>query len=225
MAIIQGLPDPVERAHYIQRLARLLNTREEFLLQAAETRPRRHGTPGVPAPEPEAPRSYDERLQDYVLALFLRAAADGADPPDPADFESAVHRTILQALVGGPSWPDPATALERLDALGPAFEPTLRRLRAVDEGNERLAADELVNELRVRSLELRKQRLFRQHLALDSVLREEADRLSTVEQREYEQQLALLASHLGRVFAEQRALGVVGSASSSIRRGREVLGG
>ena len=82
-----------------------------------------------------------------------------------------------------------------------------------------------MKELRIRSLELRKMRVFRQHQALDSVLREEADRLSQAEQRKYEQQLAGLAAQIGQMFAEQRDLGMIGSASWSIRRGQEVLGG
>ena len=72
---------------------------------------------------------------------------------------------------------------------------------------------------------MRKLRLFGQYQALDSVLREEADRLSATEQQEYRQRLAELAAQLGHVFSEQRELGAVGSASWSIRRGQEVLGG
>jgi hypothetical protein len=221
--MIQYLPDPVERAHHIQRLARLLNTREEFLLQAAETRPRRHAA--APAPPPESPRKYDQQLEEYVLALLLRAPSD-ATRPDPSDLESAVHRAILQRLLELASWRDPGTALEWLARdLGAPFAEPIERLRIADSENERLTPDDVDKELRVRTLELRKLRLFRQHQALDSVLREEASQLSADEQREYRHRLAELAAHLGRVFAEQRQLGAVGSTSWSIRRGQEVLGG
>jgi DNA primase len=231
MAVIQDLPEPVERAHYIQRLARLLNTREEFLLQAAETRPRRHAAAAEPRTadaEPgatEGPRPYDEQLEDYVLALLLRAPADVAGP-EPADFESAAHRAILEHLAQPASRREQGLAPELLvRELGPAFRPTVARLQEACNENERLTADEVAKELRVRTLELRKLRLFRQHQALDSVLRGEAERLSASEQREYQQRLAALAAHLGAVFAEQQDLGAVGSASWSVRRGQEVLGG
>ncbi len=225
MTMIQDLPDPVERAHYIQRLARLLNTREEFLLQAAETRPRRHA-PATPAAAPvEPPARPEEQLQDYVLALVLRAPAD-APRPDPSDFASAPHRAILGRLAEVGVWPDPTAAIEWLSqGLGPAFEETIQRLRAADAENERLGPEALVKELRVRTLELRKLRLFGQYQALDSVLRDEADPLSPPEQREYVQRLVDLADGLMRVMEEQRELGVVGTASWSIRRGQEVLGG
>jgi len=245
MAVVQDLPDPIERAHYIQRLARLLNTREEFLLQAAETRPRRHSSsPSTPRPI-GAP--YDERLEEYVLALVLRASGasssasvpTGRNPavrteseartargPEPADFDGAAHRAILVQLGELQTWPDPATALERLSQeLGAAFETPLARLRTLDEENERLTTEEVVRELRVRTLELRKVRLFRQHQALDSVLRDEADLLDPDERHEYQRRLAHLATNLGHVFDEQRQLGAIGSASWSARRGQEVLGG
>ena len=224
MTIIQDLPDPVERGHYIQRLARILNMSEQFLLQAAETRPRRH-QPTTADRAPEPPLQPEERLQDFVLALLLRTPPDVLQP-DPADFESASHRMILQRVIEGERSPDPATALEQLgQELGPPFEPTIQRLRETDEENDRLSPDELARELRVRVLELRKSRLFRQHQALDSVLREEADHLSVAEQREYQQRLAHLAVELGDIFAEQAQLGSVGSTSWSVRRGQEVLGG
>ncbi|MBA2446564.1 MAG: DNA primase [Chloroflexi bacterium] len=221
MTVIQDLPDPIERAHYIQRLARILNTREEFLLQAAGTRPRRQAA--VEAPVAEPPRSQGEQLGDLVLALLLRAPSD-ATRPEAADFESAEHRAVYERLgrLAPPSNAD--AALDWLaHELGATFAPTLVRLRAAYDENERLTLDEASKELHVRTLELRKQRLFRQHQALDSALREDADRLSAAERRAYEERLAALAAHLGALFVEQQRLGVVGSASWSVRRGHEVL--
>jgi DNA primase len=229
MTVIQDLPDPVERAHYIQRLARLLNVREEFLLQAAQTRPRRAPTSAEagstpPGGELESARRYEDRLEDHVLALILRAPGD-APRPEPTDFESATHRAILEQLTGGSERRDPALALDSLvQELGPAVEPTIGRVRAADEENGRLTPEEATKELRVRILELRKLRLFRQHQALNSVLAE-AERLSAAERQEYQTRLAHLTANLGDVFAQQRELGAVGTTSWSVRRGQEVLGG
>jgi hypothetical protein len=157
--------------------------------------------------------------------LRIRAPEDGPWP-EPTDFEDAAHRALLEQLRSIFPWPDAATALDQLrreagDGLGDIVE----RVAAVDQRNERLDPKDLLRELRVRSLELRKLRLFRQHQALDSVLREEVGDMSTAERREYHERLARVAADLGGIFAEQRELGVVGSASWSIRRGREVLGG
>jgi hypothetical protein len=167
----------------------------------------------------------DEQLQDLVLSLLLRAPTSERWP-EPGDFESGVHRAILEQLRTGPAWPDVATALDRLgQALGDAAHPTLERLRLRDTENTRLLPDAITHELDVRRLELRKHRLFRQHQALDIALREEGPALGTAEQRDFHERLTQLARSIGEVIAEQRKLGVVGTASWSIRRGQEVLGG
>ena len=82
----------------------------------------------------------------------------------------------------------------------------------------------MLRELDVRRLELRKHRLFRQHQALDTALRE-GETLGAAERREFYQRLSYLATSIGEAIAEQQRLGVVGTASWSIRRGQEVLGG
>ena len=230
LAVIQNLPGPIEVAHYIQRLARILGLREEDLRArlnqlASERRGPRHVALVPPSPtELEPPKgSPDERLQELVLALVLRVPSD-AEKPEPADFADAAHRAIYERLAQSANWRDVDAALEWLaHELGAPFAPTLVRLRAAYDEHERLSPDEASKELHVRTLELRKQRLFRQHQALDSALREEADRLSAAERRAYEERLAALAAHLGALFAEQQRLGVVGSASWSVRRGHEVL--
>ena len=101
----------------------------------------------------------------------------------------------------------------------------LGRVRARDELNATVSPEDLRRELDVRRMELRKNRFFRQHQALDSVLREEGAGLSVAERQASYEQLKHLAVSIGETIVEQQRLGVVGTASWSIRRGQEVLGG
>ena len=253
VGLIYDVADPIDRDRHLQRLAAVIGTQVDVLHEFARRSirlvpprsesdtvmpaPPASGQAGLPGPRPtqgDAPagatvltrgRSYEDRLEDLVLALRLRSPED-APWPEPTDFDDAAHRAVLERLRAIFPWPDAETALARLrheagDGLGEVVE----RVAAVDQENERLAPQDLLRELRVRALELRKLRLFRQHQALDSVLREEVGDMSTAERREYHERLARVAADLGGIFAEQRELGVVGSASWSIRRGREVLGG
>jgi DNA primase len=245
VALIYDVADPIDRDRQLQRLAGVIGTGVDVLQEFAR-RSIRLVPPGPDAGQPSpvaaptssaAPvagaspalitvaRSYEDRLEDLVIALLLRAPED-APWPEPADFEDGAHRELLERLRAVFPWPDPATALDRLGQdVGDGLAELVERIRAVDEQNERLGPGDLSRELRVRSLELRKLRLFRQHQALDSALREEVNGMSAAERREHHERLARVAADLGGVFAEQRELGVVGSASWSIRRGREVLGG
>ncbi|MCC6177134.1 MAG: DNA primase [Chloroflexi bacterium] len=228
--LIYDVADPIDRDRHLQRLAAIIGTGLDVLRELVRRKMRIVQPAGSeedgPPPAPPAPApAYEERLEDLAIALLLRARGAG-EWPAPNDFESAAHRAILERLADGPDWPDAPTAFDRLaQELGEPFVETLERIKRSDGENERLAQDDVVHELQVRRLELRKLRLFRQHQALDSALREEAGGLSVAEQREYHERLARLAGHLGRIFEEQRRLGVVGTASWSIRRGQEVLGG
>ncbi|MDP8922580.1 MAG: DNA primase [Chloroflexota bacterium] len=246
VGLIYDVADPIDRDRHLQRLAAVIGTQvdvlHEFARRSLRLVPPRSEAEAAPtvtpatsrtaSPEPSSAaiatprdRSYEDRLADLVIALRIRAPED-APWPEPADFEDAAHRALLELLRAAFPWPDAQTAFDRLRYVGgDALAEFIRRIEAVDRENERLAPPDLVRELRVRALELRKLRLFRQHQALDSALREEVGAMSSAERREYHERLARIAAELGGIFAEQRELGVVGSASWSIRRGREVLGG
>lgn len=167
----------------------------------------------------------DEQLQELVLALLLRAGVVEVWP-DPNDFASAAHRAVLQQLQAGPPWPDVATAVHRVQqALGASVDQILERVQARDEENERVSPEEISRELEVRRLELRKHRLLGQTQALVSALHEEGGGLDIAAHRASHEQLKRLYESVNDVILEQQRLGVVGTASWSIRRGQEVLGG
>jgi DNA primase len=166
-----------------------------------------------------------EQLQDLVIALLLRAGPVEIWP-DPGDFASAAHRAIVEQLQVGPPWPDVATALRRVrHALGEHVAEILDRVHVRDEENGRVSPEEIARELDVRRLELRKHRLLGQYQALVTALHEEGGGLDIAAHRASHEQLRRLQDGVNETIAEQQRLGVVGTASWSIRRGQEVLGG
>jgi hypothetical protein len=94
-----------------------------------------------------------------------------------------------------------------------------------DEENTRVSPEEIGRELDVRRLELRKHRLLGQYQALVTALHEEGGGLDIAAHRASHEQLRRLLDGVNETIAEQQRLGVVGTASWSIRRGQEVLGG
>jgi DNA primase len=226
VGLIYDMADPIDREQHLQRVSGIIGTGidvlHEYMRRAMRVVP--PSEPEAPAVPREVPLSSEDQLQELVLSLILRASSI-EQWPEPADFANSLHRAILEQLQSGPAWPDVATALDRLEhALGDSVEAIVGRLRSHDAENERVMPDEILRELDVRRLELRKHRLFRQHQALDSALRE-GEALDAAERREYHERLSRLASSIGETIAEQQRLGVVGTASWSIRRGQEVLGG
>lgn len=227
VGLIHDMADPIDRDRHLQKLAEIIGTGvdilREYARRAMRVVPSDDGAPASTAHQPGP--DYDELVQDLVVTLLLRASSV-EQWPDAGDFPSPVHRAILEHLQSGPAWPDVATALDRLDgSLGSAVHEVVARLRTRDAENERLSPDEVIRELEVRRLELRKYRLFRQHQALDSAFREEGESLGMAERREFLERLTQLTVSIGETIAEQSRLGVVGTASWSIRRGQEVLGG
>jgi DNA primase len=189
------------------------------------------GRPGGATADAASPTAFvpkrlspGDRLQDLVLALLLRNG--GAETwPDPIDFSGTSQRVILQHLLDGPPWPDVATAVYRLhEALGDTVSDTLERIQELDEEHERLAPEAISRELEVRRLELRKHRFMGQYQALVSAVQEEAGGLNIAAHRASHEQLRDLLDEVNKTIDEQRRLGVVGTASWSIRRGQEVLG-
>ncbi|MCC7366802.1 MAG: DNA primase [Chloroflexi bacterium] len=251
VGLIYDVSDPIDRDQYLMKLAGIIGTGVDLLREFARrtmhvvsrneaapqrpasplgqpTAPTGPAAPTAPPTPPDLPTSLvdpGERLQDFVLALLLRIGMVEIWP-EPNDFETGVHRAILQQLQDGPAWPDPETALARLEeAFGEAAAPTLDRVRSRDELNAGISLDDLRREYDVRRLELRKGRLFRQHDALKAALLEEESGQSVAERQASIEWLNQVARSIYETFAEQRQLGVVGTASWSIRRGQEVLGG
>lgn len=106
--ILQDIGDPIQRQHYIQRLARLVRVDERTLAEvmlpptrAAKARPQSEGEVPVPG------RADRATYEDYVLHLISRspgvvpwvnqALADaGLQPPRPEEFRDPRSRAVLE---------------------------------------------------------------------------------------------------------------------------------
>ncbi|HEX7588810.1 MAG TPA: DNA primase, partial [Anaerolineae bacterium] len=99
--IIQEIGDAVQRAHYAQQLARLVQVPEQTIAQQLGGRGVRKPLKGaVPSTEETAPPRVESRLEEYCLTLSLH-------PPEhlarigflePEDFVDSEHRALFFAL-------------------------------------------------------------------------------------------------------------------------------
>ncbi|MCC7352749.1 MAG: DNA primase [Anaerolineae bacterium] len=177
--LLREIADPVERAHYVGRLARLAQTSEETVRQAIERAAREEGrarkpaarreaSPG-PKPQPAPPPQRPVR-EDYCLTSLLRGQTPlarvqsdlynlKARPLGADDFANGENRTIFLALEN--AYLDDggrlvATTQARLpEALQPRLEALLSLAATGPAMSDEDAAKDLVDSI----LRLREERL------------------------------------------------------------------
>jgi len=203
LAILKRVGDRVERALYLQHLARLVNVEERTLGEALERAPvvrrsarqsREPSGNGTGATVPSL-----GRLESEALELMLRYPGLAAEmPPDePLPFAGAVARQLADALreratSAGNGQTDPGADLEAfVNGLDPATGAVARELlqaAAVDSAEPSLDPSEAREVLRICLLRLRAERLD-EALRDGRILLEEAQRegdrgrLEEIEQR------------------------------------------
>ncbi len=99
LPVIAEMNDAVERGHYLQELARLVQTDERVLAQQLESRGDRVKTKQVAstgAPAVRAGAKYDEHL--LSLLFYDPAQISRVDFLEPDDFQNPAAREIWQAL-------------------------------------------------------------------------------------------------------------------------------
>lgn len=204
LAILKRVGDRVERALYLQHLARLVNVEERTLAEALERAPvvRR-----VPRPAREASGNGAEiavpslgRLESEALELMLRYSALAAElpPNEPLPFAGALARQLADALReraatnAGNGRSDTVADLEAfVNGLDPATGSVARELlqaAAFESTEPSLDPSEAREVLRICLLRLRVERLD-EALRDGRILLEEAQRegdrgrLEEIEQR------------------------------------------
>ena len=99
MAVIADIPEPVQQAHYVQRLASLVGIDEAYLLQQVRGHNRR-----APASVRSPVRKIVEPVADpesYCLALLLKQPSllDGEVKLRERDFQDPANRELFAAIV------------------------------------------------------------------------------------------------------------------------------
>jgi DNA primase len=204
LAILKRVGDRVERALYLQHLARLVNVEERTLGEALERAPvvrrppraaREPSSNGADAAVPSL-----GRLESEALELMLRYPGLGAEMPtdEPLPFAGAVARQLADALreraatSAGNGQTDPGSDLEAfVNGLDPATGAVARELlqaAALDSAEPSLDPSEAREVLRICLLRLRVERLDEAlrdgRILLEEAQREEdRGRLEEIEQR------------------------------------------
>ena len=106
--IIRDVADPVEREHYVQRLARMLRENERAVREQLGSAPARKGQRPAALGEPPADHKRSD-LEAHCLTALLQApdalaqldetfSAVELDPLSDDDFDDAAHRQVLAAI-------------------------------------------------------------------------------------------------------------------------------
>lgn len=209
--IIQEIGDSVQRTHYVQQLARLVQVPEQtILLELGRKHPshdRRATQPNVEAPVSAA--QAPAPLEDYLLALALRTPGLMAriEFLEGEDFTSATHRALFLAFCEArgenDSFDADAFRTNLDETLTPLFDRLMERRPDLDEVDE----PNRVREIETAAYRLRLQR-DRTELAQIEVMLRDRDEDRTDEEE------AILRERVGfllkRVGSSQKALSARG---------------
>ncbi len=201
--LVAGVANPIEQAHYVQRVAQLLHVEEQAVRRALRGRRRSlrrervvpaaggAGEGGEPAPEAE-----EDRVDQYALALLLRVRRDGVQEtgaaalPRAEEFALAQSRALFRVLAAHPE------ARDAEDLRAQLSDPLLAHLDRVERFRpdvDRLAPRDALQELERVALRMHVRALLARKGQIHVLLRE-AD--AQGEQQRWEQQLSELAREL-----------------------------
>lgn len=169
--LIREIVDRVQQAHYVQRLAQLLEIDSQVVWDAVRRARSPASTPPRATEPPRATRAGESNLEEYILIRLL-------DRPDllwqsdlrGEDFQDPVHRQIFHAL------DETLREVETLDldALRAGLDPSLHE--AIDQLEGLLAQEpqapsrELSRSLQVTILRLRRRNVLAENARLQTVL-------------------------------------------------------
>ncbi|HEY7060577.1 MAG TPA: DNA primase [Chloroflexota bacterium] len=147
---LRDLADPIERAHYVQRLATAVGVPENAIAELTNPRMRR----ALAAPTTVELKA--DPVEEYALALA--ALGVRLDPSDERSFARPESRGLLAWLRAGGAGDPPAG----LEAPWAAVQALMAKY--ADQPHDRLRA-----ELDIKLLELRKRRLVQDKREIDSI--------------------------------------------------------
>ncbi len=199
--LIADMVDAVERAHYLQRLARLLQVSERELAEKA----RRPVAPARGESGAAAPPTGDT-LEEYTLALAAHLGPSALQQLDPGHFETTEGRALLSFL-------QRSSQGDTLDlaALEPYVEPwlesSLRRMAQYNAMWELVPEEALGERLADLRLRLEERALFREQRQIHELLAADGE----ADGGRWYTELAALARRIRQVQASRASLNRAGA--------------
>ncbi len=199
--VIREIRDAVQRAHYTQQLARLVQTPEQTIAQQIAQGKR--AAPRAPSAEEARPApAAASKLEDYCLALALHSPDQFARIAflQSDDFAAADTRALFEALrERGP-------VLDR-DALRGGLDGSLvssyDRIVELERGLGELSVADLTRELEATAYRLRLQTDKTELARIEVLLRDQEEERTTDDERQLQARVAFLGK---RIIETQKAL-------------------
>ncbi|MCL4393259.1 MAG: toprim domain-containing protein, partial [Chloroflexi bacterium] len=207
--IIREIGDPVQRAHYAQRLARLVQVPDQTIAQQISARPIQRSAPGSASSEESAddalPRG-EQVLEEYCLMLALRSPEylPQIDFLEQGDYADPSIRALFFALVEAQRQAGEAFQVESLrETLDPALVPLFDHLIARARLEPVLDEPESARDIQTAAYRLRLQRDRAELAQVEVLQRDEEDEQSTQDRASLRERVEFLRK---RINFSQKAL-------------------
>jgi DNA primase len=196
LPIIAEIKDPIRQAHYLQKLARLVQVSERYVeaaLGKLKIRPKRMAA--APKPEPELQPLLSNPVEDYCLSLLLQHPELKIDEELlPEYFESSPNREIFIARR------ESAKIEELRDRLDPAVQEQLDALLGSS-----LSPNKIEEKYTECALRLRERYLRGLAVKIEAVLAQEAESGGkAADLAKLKEQGIEVNNQLGEVFARKK---------------------
>lgn len=203
--IIQEIGDAVQRAHYTQQLARLVQVPEQTIAQQLAGRGARKTSRAMAQVETTSAPRAESQLEAYLLTLALKTPEHltRIDFLDPEDFSGAEHRALFFALhdfVTESELFDGEAFRESLDeSIQPLCDQLSERARQLPEMNE----PDLAREIQTAAYRLRLQRDKSELAHVEVLLRDQDEDRTAEDEANLRERVEFLGK---RIIASQKAL-------------------
>lgn len=217
LPVIRDLADPIERAHYEQKLAEIVGVdRSAFAFV--------HSAPARSVAAVRQTTMLPHQgvdLEEYLLALVLNAGDPSIIPEDRTlRPEAAALLTYLEQGIQRGETPDETLESLETSELGPIAERVAREVVQL-HGFDTTA---LVRERKTAVLEFERHRLYRELAEIEAALAAGPDDESGTDEGVWIPTLQHLSQRIGEIEGALQLGGRVGSMAWRSRRAREVFG-
>jgi DNA primase len=207
--IIREIGDPVQQAHYAQRLARLVQVPEQTIAQQIGAHPARRSAPTAASADEAADASLprgEQVLEEYCLMLALRSPEHlpQIDFLEPGDYADPSIRAVFFALVDAQSQADESFESDSVrDSLDPALVPLFDQLTGRAQQLPLVDEADSARDIQTAAYRLRLQRDRAELAKVEVLLRDEAEEDSAQDRLALRERVEFLRK---RINFSQKAL-------------------